>query len=208
MAQRIHAEFASRMHQFLEQKRQEYTKDARFKETLWQAAKKDAHESAAIPPSNQSASISLKQAERLADYAPHIQASAKKHGVPVELICGVILQESGGNAKALSPAGAKGLMQLMPATARRMGVKDILDPAQNIEGGTKYLRFLLDKFDGNVELALAGYNAGEGAVVRYGNKIPPFAETQKYVPKVIAYSNEVSSILYGGDINNPNFRRV
>lgn len=139
--------------------------------------------------------ISERHAVRLAKYAPHIQQSAIRHNVPIELICGVILQESGGNARAVSHTGAKGLMQLMPATAKRMGVHNSLDPAQNIEGGTKYLRFLLDRFNGNVELALAGYNAGEGNVEKYGNKIPPFRETQNYVPSVINYCHAMINIL-------------
>lgn len=78
-------------------------------------------------------------------------------------------------------------MQLMPATAARFGVRNIYDPEQNIEGGARYLRFLLDTFGGSVELALAGYNAGEGAVMKYGNRIPPYAETQDYVRKISAH---------------------
>lgn len=139
--------------------------------------------------------ITLKQANRLAKYAPLIQEAAAKHNVPVELICGVILQESGGNHRARSHAGAKGLMQLMPATARRFGVKNAYDPKQNIEGGTKYLRWLLDRFNGDIELVLAGYNAGEGNVEKYGNKIPPFRETQNYVPAVLGYTQTMIDIL-------------
>jgi soluble lytic murein transglycosylase-like protein len=138
--------------------------------------------------------ITLKQAQRLAKYAPLIQSAAKRHNVPVELICGVILQESGGKVRARSHCGARGLMQLMPATARRFGVKNSYDPAQNIEGGVKYLRFLLDRFDGNLELVLAGYNAGEGNVAKYGNKIPPFRETQNYVPAVLGYTQSMIDI--------------
>ena len=96
-------------------------------------------------------------------------------------------QESSFNAQAISYKGARGLMQLMPATAARFGVRDIFDPAQNIEGGARYLRFLLDTFKGDVELALAGYNAGENAVARYGNQIPPYRETQDYVRKISAH---------------------
>lgn len=139
--------------------------------------------------------ITLKHAIRLAKYAPLIQSAAKRHNVPVELICGVILQESGGNPRAKSHCGARGLMQLMPATARRFGVKDSYDPAQNIEGGTKYLRFLLDRFNGNLSLVCAGYNAGEGNVAKYGNKIPPFKETQNYVPAVLGYTQAMVDIL-------------
>jgi len=138
--------------------------------------------------------ITAKHAERLARLAPLIEGAARKHNVPVELICGVIIQESGGNHRAVSKAGARGLMQLMPGTARRFGVKNSFDPAENIDGGTKYLRFLLDRFDGKVELALAGYNAGEHNVEKYGNKIPPFKETQAYVPNVLRYTQAMIDI--------------
>lgn len=134
------------------------------------------------------------QAQRLARLAPAIEASARRHGVPVELICGVILQESGGNHKAVSRCGAMGLMQLMPGTARRFGVQNSFDPVQNIEGGTRYLKFLLDKFNGNFSLALAGYNSGEHNVEKYGNKIPPFAETQAYVPNVLGYTQTMVNV--------------
>lgn len=138
--------------------------------------------------------ITSLQAQRLARYAPVIEGAAKRHGVPVELICGVILQESGGNPRAVSHAGAKGLMQLMPATARRFGVRDVFDPVQNIVGGTRYLRFLLDRFGGDLTLAIAGYNAGEGNVEKYGNRIPPFRETQGYVPNVLGYTQRMIDI--------------
>ncbi len=139
--------------------------------------------------------ITTVQAQRLAKYAPFIQEAATKHNVPVEFICGVILQESGGNHLAKSPAGAKGLMQLMPATARRFGVTDIYDPRQNINGGTAYLRFLMDRFKGDIRLVLAGYNAGEGNVEKYGNKVPPFAETKAYIPNVLGYTQSMINIL-------------
>jgi hypothetical protein len=148
-----------------------------------------------IKVSDKTKRITFKQACRIAKYAPHILKSSKKHNVPVELICGVILQESGGQHKAVSHAGARGLMQLMPATARRFGVKNSFDPAQNIEGGTKYLRYLMDHFNNDIKLVLAGYNAGEGNVKKYGNKIPPFRETQKYVPAVLAYTQSMIDIL-------------
>ena len=133
-------------------------------------------------------SITMGQAQKLAKYAPIIRDCAQKHNIPVELICGVILQESGGNVRAHSPVGAKGLMQLMPQTARRFGVTNSFDPRQNIEGGTKYLRWLMDHFKGNVELTLAGYNAGEHNVEKHGMRIPPFRETQNYVPSVLGYA--------------------
>lgn len=140
--------------------------------------------------------ITSLQAQRLARLAPAIEGAAARHGVPVELICGVILQESGANPRAVSSAGARGLMQLMPGTARRFGVTNSFDPIQNIEGGTRYLRFLLEKFKGNFALALAGYNAGEGNVEKYGNKVPPFAETQAYVPNVLGYTQTMVDIFF------------
>ena len=93
--------------------------------------------------------------------------------------------ESSYDARAVSPKGAKGLMQLMPDTARRFGVSDPFDPEQNVRAGATYLRSLLDLFKGDTRLALAAYNAGENAVIRSGNRIPAFAETQAYVPRVL-----------------------
>jgi soluble lytic murein transglycosylase-like protein len=100
------------------------------------------------------------------------------------LLYAIMHQESTFKTRAMSNKGARGLMQLMPGTALRFGVSSIWDPRQNIEGGTRYMRFLLDKFDGDVQLALAGYNAGEGAVMKYGNRIPPYSETQEYVRRI------------------------
>jgi soluble lytic murein transglycosylase-like protein len=116
-----------------------------------------------------------------------ITQAAARNGIDHHLILAVMKQESSFNPQAISYKGARGLMQLMPATAARFGVRDIFDPAQNIEGGARYLRFLLDMFHGDVELALAGYNAGEHAVARYGNQIPPYRETQDYVRKISAH---------------------
>jgi soluble lytic murein transglycosylase-like protein len=93
-------------------------------------------------------------------------------------------QESSFKRGAISPKGARGLMQLMPGTAARFGVTNIFDPRQNIEGGARYMRFLLNAFDGDVALALAGYNAGEGAVLKYGRRVPPYRETQEYVRRI------------------------
>ncbi|HYW73550.1 MAG TPA: lytic transglycosylase domain-containing protein [Pyrinomonadaceae bacterium] len=112
-----------------------------------------------------------------------IQAG-KSNGVDPLLLYSVMHQESSFKSRAISPKGARGLMQLMPGTAMRYGVTNIFDPRQNIEGGARYLRFLLDHFDGDVNLALAGYNAGEGAVEKYGWRIPPYAETQEYVRRI------------------------
>ncbi|WP_328986274.1 lytic transglycosylase domain-containing protein [Thiorhodovibrio winogradskyi] len=124
---------------------------------------------------------------RRARFAPLIIAEARRHGIDPNLVHAVIRAESAYRPNAKSPAGACGLMQLMPATARRFGVRDIWDPEQNIRGGVAYLRFLLDRFDGDIRLALAGYNAGEGAVAKYGNRIPPYRETREYVRRVIGY---------------------
>lgn len=120
-------------------------------------------------------------------YATIIDTAARAHGVDKNLVHAVISAESAYNPVALSKAGAMGLMQLMPGTARRYGVKDIFDPTENINGGVRYLRDLLLMFNGNIELAVAAYNAGENAVIKYGNKIPPYAETVHYVPKVLGY---------------------
>jgi soluble lytic murein transglycosylase-like protein len=109
---------------------------------------------------------------------------AEEVGIEAALLQAVVQQESGFNPRAVSPAGAAGLMQLMPATARRFGVRDRFDPAQNLRGGARYLAWLLHHFDQDLDLALAGYNAGEGSVRRYGNRVPPFAETQAYVSAV------------------------
>ncbi len=125
-------------------------------------------------------------AQKRARYAEYVQAASLASNVPVELIEAVITAESAFNPLAVSRAGAVGLMQLMPETAARFGVTDRTDPAQNILGGAKYLNFLLNKFQ-NPKLAIAAYNAGEGNVQRHGYKIPPFKETQNYVPKVLAY---------------------
>jgi len=110
--------------------------------------------------------------------------SGTNNGVDPLLLYSVMHQESSFKSGAISPKGARGLMQLMPGTAARYGVTNIFDPKQNIEGGARYLRFLLDRFDGDLSLALAGYNAGEGAVEKYGWRIPPYSETQEYVRRI------------------------
>ena len=114
-----------------------------------------------------------------------ISAAAQANRIDAALLHAVVEVESGYNVKAVSPKGALGLMQLMPATARRYGVADPLDAAQNLRGGAHHLRDLLDLFSDNKELALAAYNAGTGAVLAHGRRIPPFAETARYVPAVL-----------------------
>lgn len=118
---------------------------------------------------------------------PIIASAARLNGLDAKLVHAVIRAESGYNEKAISSRGAVGLMQLIPATAQRYGVTNSYDATENISGGTRYLRDLLKMFNGNVELALAGYNAGENAVIRAGNRIPPYPETMAYVPKVLNF---------------------
>jgi hypothetical protein len=113
-----------------------------------------------------------------------IRQSGAKYGVDPYLIFCVMEQESHFNTRALSPKGARGLMQLMPGTSARLGVRRPSDPAQNIAGGTRYLRQLLEQFNGRIELVLASYNAGEGAVMKFGGRVPPYRETRDYVKKI------------------------
>jgi soluble lytic murein transglycosylase-like protein len=120
-------------------------------------------------------------------YSAIVESAARANGVDSALVHAVISAESGYNPAAVSRTGARGLMQLMPATAERYGVQNIMDPTENIVAGVKYLRDLLAMFQGNMELAVAAYNAGENAVIRYGNKVPPYTETMGYVPKVLAF---------------------
>ena len=126
-------------------------------------------------------------------YASQIQAAAMANNVDAALIRAVISVESGYNPSAVSGAGAVGLMQLMPETARRYNVTDRHDPEQNIHGGAQYLRDLLRMFNNDLHLALAAYNAGEQAVLKYGNRIPPYRETLAYVPKVMKFYERYST---------------
>ena len=122
---------------------------------------------------------------RMRKYRPQIDRMAARYNIDSELIRAVILTESCFNPRAVSRVGARGLMQLMPATARMLGVSDTFDPDQNIEGGVRYLRMMLDEFDQDTTLALAAYNAGPQAVKKYGNAIPPYPETRSYVRKIL-----------------------
>ncbi|HKY44617.1 MAG TPA: lytic transglycosylase domain-containing protein [Pyrinomonadaceae bacterium] len=118
------------------------------------------------------------------DVDKFIIESGQRNSVDPLLLYAVMHQESSFKARAMSHKGARGLMQLMPFTASRFGVTNIWDPKQNIEGGARYMRFLLDLFSGDVRLALAGYNAGEGAVMKYGYEVPPYSETREYVRRI------------------------
>lgn len=118
-------------------------------------------------------------------FEPLVDKASKTYGLDKDLLLSVIRQESGFNPDAVSKAGAQGLMQLMPGTAEKLGVSQPLDPVQNIDGGARYLKGLLDQFHGNVPLALAAYNAGSNAVRKYQG-IPPYAETQQYVRSILA----------------------
>ena len=120
-----------------------------------------------------------------------IETAASKYQVDPNLVRAVVQTESNFDAGAVSAAGAQGLMQLMPGTAREMGVQNSLDPAQNLDGGVKYLRRMLDSYDGNVSTALAAYNAGPGTVNKYGG-VPPYQETQTYVNRVLGQYNQNS----------------
>lgn len=127
--------------------------------------------------------LSSSSATTTSDFDEMIKAAAEKYNLPEKLISSVIKVESNFNPNATSYAGASGLMQLMPSTATSLGVQNVFNPLDNIMGGSKYLKQMLDKYNGNVELALAAYNAGPGNVDKYGG-IPPFKETQNYVAKV------------------------
>jgi len=133
-----------------------------------------------------------------AEIDAYIVESSKRYSIDPLLIYAQMHQESSFKLKATSYKGASGLMQLMPATARRFGVTSIYDPKQNIDAGVRYMRWLLNTFGGDVILALAGYNAGEGAVWKYGNRVPPYRETQEYVRRITARYNVIS---------NPNYVR-
>lgn len=137
--------------------------------------------------------------------------SGTSNGVDPLLLYSVMHQESSFKSHAISPKGARGLMQLMPGTAMRYGVTNIFDPRQNIEGGARYLRFLLDRFEGDVNLALAGYNAGEGAVEKYGWTIPPYSETQEYVRRIsrrYALLRDPNAALYAPSLNRAQVARL
>ena len=132
----------------------------------------------------------------------YILESSLRYNIDPLLIYAQMHQESAFKKRARSHKGASGLMQLMPATARRFGVTKIYDPKQNIDAGVKYMRWLMNKFDQNVVLALAGYNAGEGAVMKYGRNVPPYRETRNYVKKITRRYNAISNASYRNSYQN------
>jgi soluble lytic murein transglycosylase-like protein len=127
-------------------------------------------------------------------YAAEVRAAAAEFGVDEAVVRAIIHAESAFRPNAVSHAGAQGLMQLIPATASRFGVSDVFDPNQNIRGGVQYLAWLLKRYEGNLTLAAAGYNAGEGAVDRHGG-VPPYAETQRYVQRVGTLAERYRGVL-------------
>jgi len=129
-------------------------------------------------------------------YGPYVTEAARVNQVEAALVHAVISAESGYNPNALSRKGAAGLMQLMPDTARRYGVTNPYDPAQNIDGGARYLRYLMQLFNNDLRLALAAYNAGEQNVIKYGYRVPPYRETALYVPKVLRFYQKYRTSLH------------
>ncbi|MCA9594828.1 MAG: lytic transglycosylase domain-containing protein [Myxococcales bacterium] len=152
---------------------------------------KDRPKVSAVMPSDSSP-------ERFTRYDVHIRHAATLYQIPEELVRAVIKVESDYDPRAVSHANAHGLMQLVPETAERMMVTDSFDPRQNIFGGVRYLRVLANMFNGDLELTIAAYNAGENAVIRYGG-IPPYEETRQYVAKVLAYYRHYRTVtaMYG-----------
>lgn len=131
--------------------------------------------------------VVIKLPGKISDYDAIISQTSQKYNVDSTLVKAVIKAESNFNHKAVSPVGARGLMQLMPATAASLQVADSFHPESNIDGGVRYLRYLSNLFNGNLPLVLAAYNAGENTVMRYNNSIPPYKETRNYVKRVLHY---------------------
>jgi soluble lytic murein transglycosylase-like protein len=168
--------------------------DAKPADPRYKLYKRDALGSSESKPPQRVADCCTKYASfTRSRYNSHVMAASAATQVEPALIHAVISVESAYNPRAISRAGAVGLMQLMPETAKRYGVNNRMDPEQNIHGGARYLRFLMNMFDNNIKLVLAAYNAGEEAVMKYGKKIPPYRETQNYVPKVLHHYQRYSS---------------
>ncbi len=148
---------------------------------------KEPARSASITPHARS-SAPISSVNIPSNYVDAITTSCSRHGVDPSLVHAIVKVESDFNPYALSRKGAMGLMQLMPETAAVLNVKDSFDPAQNIDGGVKYLRYLIDRYEGNLSLALAAYNSGENAVKKWGT-VPPFKETQQYVQRILRIYN-------------------
>ncbi len=148
----------------------------------------------AHPRSGGTAPPTRRLKQKIRQLKPLIDDAARISGLDPDLIHAIILAESAYNERARSAKGAMGLMQLIPATAKRFNVDDPWDPAQNIKGGSSYLKWLMNHFDNDLDLVLAAYNAGEGAVEKYGRSIPPYKETQRYVLKVKDFLDKGMSI--------------
>jgi soluble lytic murein transglycosylase-like protein len=153
---------------------------------------------------DRSGGTGLRKAGRKAKFDATIDRVAQLQGLESALLHAIIATESAYDPAARSQKGAAGLMQLMPATARRYGVSDSFDVEQNVNGGARYLKDLLQKFDYDLPLALAAYNAGEGAVLRNQNRIPGFRETMEYVPKVLANYQRLTGVPYMRSVPTPN----
>ena len=152
---------------------------------LLQRQAEESDDSGSISRSNADSTLSSPT-----KFSELIEKASEKYNIDADLISAVIKAESNFNSTAVSSCGAQGLMQLMPATAAGLGVTDSFDPGQNIDGGVKYLRNMLNRFGGDVELALAAYNAGPGAVDQYDG-IPPYQETQNYVSRILSYYEDM-----------------
>jgi soluble lytic murein transglycosylase-like protein len=166
----------------------------------------------AVPPSLPPTFPGLRAAlpsRAVSSIGAHIRDAAERYGIPEPLVTAVIRVESGFNPRAVSRKGARGLMQLMPATAVQLGVRDSFDPAENIDGGVRHLRGLIERFDNDLSLALAAYNAGERAVLQYGG-VPPYPETQQYVMRILRIVGGEASVEAGADelAQTPTYRFV